>query len=76
MFTCVIAVSNDLTPVYCDLSNFEMSTILDGGSSLVVAFSPEGEQYDAYLDIDGLWLKGNEPGYVFDVTGWRIERAY
>lgn len=63
--------------LYEDLENYEWSTLLDGGSTRRVAIAPDGVEYDAWIDLDGLWISCRfEPGYVSDVAGWTVELPY
>lgn len=59
------------------LSNVEASTVFDGGSASVLATSPTGEEFPAWISIDGLWIDDpSDPGHVMNVKGWKIEYHY
>ena len=72
--TVKLARTEDL---YDDLENYEWSTLLDSGSLRRVATAPDGTEYDAWIDLDGLWI--SDPmgaGYVSNVAGWTVELHY
>lgn len=52
----------------------EEGAVYGGGSARRVAISPTGEEYDAWIDLDGLWISDPcDAGYLSSVRGWSLE---
>ena len=60
------------------LSNLELTTVLDGGSSrrVIRPRGTEEEWLTAWVDLDGLWCDDPaEPGYVVPRC-WEVDLPY
>jgi hypothetical protein len=68
---------DSIDDLYAQLSNLELDVVYDGGSARVLTLSPRGGDWQpAWVDLDGLYLDGDDPGYVRSVRGWKVDRYY